>query len=694
MFPDSSAQHGGPIVWVAALLAAIVWPTGEASAATPARLGRPLLVTQLPVGRAAEMHGVSSGGMLRAWYGDGARIVLVDLDGATRSLTAGFHSACDPEISFDATRVLFAGKRSATDVWNIYEMASDGTQVRQITRDLGDCRSPSYQSTYYEITEDDPWQQLTFVRVDSATHNEGGDGPVSSVYSCRPDGTGVRRLTYNLSSDYDPYLMWDGRLVYASWQRAGFEHGVLGRITILGVNTDGADCAAFVPDQGKRIKHMPCEAGSLVVFVETDRVPWDGAGQLSCVQWRRPLHTYQPITGESDGLFHSPSPLPDGLILVSRRPGDGSGTHGVYRFNPTTKRLDPIFDDPQWHDLQPKVVAPRAVPDGRSSSMNVSDPLGKLYCLDVYTSDLKDPHWFPPGTARRVRVIEGLPSHAALTNADGRAGPDPGIPQLAPRRILGEVPIKDEYEGQAGDDYAGEETPGEPKEVVIGGSFNVEVPANTPIQLQLLDEHGLALRSCGWIWVRNHQAQGCIGCHEDGELTPTNWQVAALWENSVPAYPPPEQRLAVDFRRDVIPILAAKCTGCHGPRGSPPALSAASDARSGLATEAEARFAYAALLVADRSGGEADPYGKYVHPGRARTSPLIWHLFGRNLSRPWDGAAVRPAAKPIPPDRSPPLTAGEQQLLVKWVDLGARWEPIPTLTAVPADPGPREEPGR
>ena len=50
------------------------------------------------------------------------------------------------------------------------------------------------------------------------------------------------------------------------------------------------------------------------------------------------------------------------------------------------------------------------------------------------------------------------------------------------------------------------------------GSFNLEVPANTPIELQLLDDDGMALRRCGWIWAKNHEPRGCIGCHEDGEL--------------------------------------------------------------------------------------------------------------------------------------------------------------------------------
>ena len=611
-------------------------------------------------------------------------------------MTAGFHSACDPEVSFDGKRVLFAAQRTARDNWDIYEMAVDGSGVRQVTKGPGDCRSPGYQSIYYEIAEEFPWQQITFVRLDPHAENEFGGGPVSSVYSCKLDGTQVRRLTFNLSSDYDPCVTWDGRLLYASWQRANLDHGVPGRIKIFGVNADGADCAAFAPDLGKRIKHMPCTTtGGLAVFVETDRAPWDGAGQLSRVLWRRPLHTYQPLTGESDGLFHSPSPLPDGSILVSRRPVDGSGTHGVYRLDPLSKRTELIFDDPRWHDIQAKVIVARAEPDGRSSSLNVTDPLGKLYCLDVYTSDLKDPSWLSPGTARRVRVLEGVPRKAGPRQVAGATDAAVGIPQLASRRILGEIPILEDHEGEVREYYEKQaEGAGPAKQVVTGGSFSVEVPANTPIQLQLLDENGVALRSCSWIWVRNHQAQGCIGCHEDGELTPTNWQVAALWQPAAKACPPPGQRTTVDFRRDVFPLITKKCAGCHGQQGSLPILATAPDSPTGRDASAPARFAYEALLAPDKSKAEAKSYGKYVHPGQARTSPLIWHVLGRNLSRPWDGTARDQSVKLIPPDRSQPLSAEEQQLLVKWVDLGASWEFVAAETAASAEPDADKERGR
>ncbi|MCY2986306.1 MAG: hypothetical protein NTY19_00295 [Planctomycetota bacterium] len=191
MFQDKYAQPLRSGVVAVVSLAALICLAGGVSACPLVRLGKPFLVTQLPVDRNAEARLAAAGGRLRASYGDGARVVLVNADGTTRNLTAGFHSACDADVSFDATRVLFAGKRSATDVWNIYEMAIDGSQVRQMTRDLGDCRSPSYQSTYYEITEESPWPQITFVRIDSSTQNECGGGPVSSLYSCKLDGTRV-----------------------------------------------------------------------------------------------------------------------------------------------------------------------------------------------------------------------------------------------------------------------------------------------------------------------------------------------------------------------------------------------------------------------------------------------------------------------------------------------------------------------
>jgi hypothetical protein len=366
----------------------------------------------------------------------------------------------------------------------------------------------------------------------------------------------------------------------------------------------------------------------------------------------------------------------------------------------TSKRLDVILDDPRFHSIQARAVTPRAEPDGRSSVLTPEDPLGKFYCLDVYKTEFKDHSWLPRGTAKKLRVIEGLPrkgvtdaAQSAESGSQSAGGGRSSVPQLAQRRILGEVPLADD------------------------GSFNVEVPANLPIQLQLLDERGVALRSCGWIWTRNHEPQGCIGCHEDPELTPANRLANAVAVDSASLCPPPQQRQTVDFRREVMPIIAKKCSECHGPEGSLPRLTGSSRFREGEApaeplrdmekqsphtarqeprppkivqghiddgpgpnggrtADASARNVYEALLAQDRDSSERVLRWKYVEPGRARTSPLVWHVFGVNTSRPWDGPAASRPAKPIPPDKAQPLSAEEKALLVRWIDLGAPWESI------------------
>jgi hypothetical protein len=419
---------------------------------------------------------------------------------------------------------------------------------------------------------------------------------------------------------------------------------------------------------------MPCEtAGGLVVFVEADCVESDGAGQLAAVSMRRPLHSYRTIARADQGMFHSPAPLPDGSLLVSRRANDNSDTLGVYRLDPATGKLQRLFDDPRYHDVHARTVRSRQEPDGRSSVVTETDPHGRLYCLNVYKSDVRR-EWLPAGTVKRLRVLEGIPLTTSGRSRDRIAAASPpgsppgltihGLPPLAPRRMLGEIDVQPD------------------------GSFNIEVPANTPIELQILDDDGMALRTCTWIWAKNHEPRGCIGCHEDPELTPENLFMGAFQGPSIPLTLPPARRRTVDFRRDVMPIVTAKCLPCHRQGGSPPRLDAGGRFVARTAA-ADFNHAYTALLASDGSG-DAVKY-RYVHPGQARTSPLIWHLFGRNTSRPWDGAAVSREVKIIPPGESAPLTAGERRTFVEWIDMGALWDGVGGPLGLSAGEQPRGE---
>jgi len=648
------------------------WPTDTASAG----IDSPIVFTQLPPDASLESQRGCGGATLRCDYGEGGRIVRLDPDGQlhvltkrspteTHPATAGFSSACAADISFDGTHILFAAKRESQDPWNVWEMDADGAGVRQITRDLGNCRSPAYQATLYTIVSTEPWYQIMFVSDAADAMNEYGSGAATSLYSCKLDGSASRRLTLNLSDDMDPFLMSDGRVLLASWQRMDLRRGFGGRVALFGVNTDGADYALYSGDQGQRIKHMPCETtDGLVVFVEADRVGWDGAGQLACVTTRRNFYSYRRITNDQSVLYHSPSPLPDGRLLVSRRPagkpvpqGDGGSkteTHGICRLDPRTGRAELIFDDPQFHDVHARVLAPHPQPDGRSSVVNEKYPTGKLYCLNATITDPNlQPH-VRPGMIHSLRVVEGVPPSAqarAIYLPHGRnigtTGLDSTINCIVPviqRRLLGQIPVQED------------------------GSFQIELPADVPVQLQTLDENGMALRSCGWIWVKHREPRGCIGCHEDPELTPENRFVLAVQRPGMKLTLPPERRRTVGFRRDVMPIILDKCTSCHDNDGKPPDLRDQADRHFNLAYQN-------LLAVGCKTVEDNEPVvGRYIYPGKARASYLIWRLYGRNTSRPWDRSySPEQTFEAHPPPEAEQLTDDEKLTIVEWIDLGALW---------------------
>jgi hypothetical protein len=592
-----------------------------------------VVFSQIPDVRVSKARALA-GGMLRGAYGEGGRLVLLSRAGSLCVLTPQFESAADPAVSFDGMQILFAGKRSTTDHWNIYEMNTDGAGLRQITHNLGNCRSPIYQSPIFYLDDPGPMPQIAFISDAPGVLAECGAARATAVYSARMDGSGVRRLTYNPSGAFDPAMLPDGRMLFSGWERHDLSHGMSGRIELLATNIDGTDYTTFSGGQGRRIKQMACvTAKGLVVFVEADAAAWDGAGSLAVIGLRRNLHSYRRLSLPAAYLYHSPSPLPDGTVLVSRRPA-GGGTHGIFRLDLKTGELETVFDALEMHAIQAQALVPRAVPDGRSSVVDEKQTWAKLYCLNVYATDLSARLW-PRGSVKRIRLLEGLPNPAANRTTVN------GLSPLLQKRFLGEIDADED------------------------GSFHMQIPANLPVQIQALDENGMALRSSAWIWAKNKEQRGCIGCHEDGERTPENVMASALTRPAANLMLPPERRRTVEFERDIAPILEQRCAtaACH--------LGAAQLKLSGQGRRLSA--GYQALLAKDPKTGSF----RYVTPGVARTSPLVWALLGGNTSRPWDHPAPANAPSRMPPAGSFPLTATEMRAVIEWIDLGAHYNGLP-----------------
>ncbi|PTY02814.1 hypothetical protein DB347_22990 [Opitutaceae bacterium EW11] len=613
-----------PIVCALAVAVACIGTAANAA------LDTPIVVTLVPKSTAAAPATRNSGGLARDDRFDGGRLVLVGPGGDARVLTEGFESACDPSVSFDGKTLLFSGRKTAGAPWRVWEMGVDGTGLRAITPETMDARHPIHVSTLFTLDSPQPWKTLVFVGRDAATHSD--TSPTRNLYNITLDGRELRRLTYQPGESLDPFQMWDGRVLYVAERYSQEPPARAGRLGLFAVHFEGADMELYGAELGRRVQQMPCatEKG-LVLFIESDEASSDGAGQIAWVEQRRPHVTYHAPKRTDARRYRFPSPLQANEVLVAQHDPRGKSRWTIVRFDADSGAVSPVFASKDQDAVQAVAVRARRVPDGHSTVVTSNDNFGTLYGLDCYTADAARSGKLRPGEVKRVRLIEGLASASAGASS--------------PRRLIGEAAVETD------------------------GSFNLFVPSDTPLLLQTVDENGMALGTCGWIWVKPKEKRGCIGCHEDPERVPENRFVLALHHDSVPLLPPVAERRTVTFTRDVAPILQrAGGAGLVDARQRP--------LRLALDTPAGRLAAYQTLTQGR---------GALVEPGRARTSPLVWQLLGRNTSRPWDSAAKNagPAqSRPTAPGSH--LSAEELRTLILWIDLGAAYDaptfPAPTET--------------
>ena len=476
-----------------------------------------LVFTQVPVSFTGDLPSPQTATDWETELPLGTRIVTREpgADGiSVKNLTPSFAIAGRPDPSFDGKRLLFIGKRAASDRFNVWEMDLASGDVRPITGSVtlpespagfADVTSAIYLSTIFTLDAERPVYQIAFA---ARTR----DVSVYSLYTCRMDGTRLRRITFDPGGLSDPHLLSDGRLLYSRWL------GVRGTGPIpaapaatdwMTVNTDGTDVFVFAAaHEPKATRSMACETpGGRVIYVESTENALDRGGSLVAVSRSRSLHTRRVIAHDANGLYHSPFALADGKLLVSYRPTVG-GSYGVFLLDPDTgTRISKVYDAPQWHDIDAIVPYPRREPDGRSSVVDDQAEYGFLYCMDAYSSDLEKAETIKHGQIHRLRIF-GAPADRAGNPQDATVRRKATSPGNTPaEKLLGEVPVEPD------------------------GSFFLKVPARTPLRLATLDSDGRVLqRMTSWIWVMPKEARGCIGCHEDRELTPPNRHVQALRE--------------------------------------------------------------------------------------------------------------------------------------------------------------------
>jgi TolB protein len=161
-----------------------------------------------------------------------------------------------PVFTPDGRRVVFQSNRSGR--WEIYSMAIDGTDVRQLTNEPGDNVTPA-------VSPDGGW--IAFAA------NPGGE---SDIFLMRADGTDRRQLTDHPGDDSHPHWFPDGeRLAFnsarttpdpaAEWSRQWHE--------VFSMRPDGSDLRQHTTCRSVCTYPVPSPEGDRIVYRKITDTP-------------------------------------------------------------------------------------------------------------------------------------------------------------------------------------------------------------------------------------------------------------------------------------------------------------------------------------------------------------------------------------------------------------------------------------
>ena len=468
----------------------------------------------------------------------------------------------DPDLSWDADRLLFSYKPAPSEPYLIYECDIDGKNLRRLTNTTYDDVDPCYM----------PDGRIAFIstRCERVVlcHNA---FTVSVLHSMDADGGNVRCISANTINDFTPSVLADGQLAVSQWRYVDKHVG--NNQSLWRCNPDGTRLvhvsgAHFGPVTFWGARQVP--DSRLIACILGPHMPY-AVGPVSLVD-PTDTHTspavYTNLTPEipppshaswqrrESGYYADVYPLSEEYFLVSYCYGpderDAAG-YGLYLLDRWNNR-DLVYRDPELSAFEvfpvqqrpgPTIVTPRG--DGFVATPNHADHTqtqwGSFFCQNVYNGLTG----IETGQVKYLRVIEELPKPVS-SRTRGHGLQNPAISyngQFALKRLWGTVPVE------------------------ADGSAYFKAPANRLIYFSALDENFMELqRMRSFASVAPGENYGCVGCHEQKSSAATPRDSLAVHRAPSEITPPLHGGVhSPDFYHDVQPVLTKHCVKCHsGPK--------------------------------------------------------------------------------------------------------------------------------
>jgi Hydrazine synthase alpha subunit middle domain/WD40-like Beta Propeller Repeat len=510
----------------------------------------------------------------------------------TRRFTEGEGDVSGVEISSDGRKVLFA-MRGPVDPgldlddedqpkWNIWEyvIATDTLRrliVSDLTAQQGHDLSPHYLPDGRIIFASTRQQTAKAILINDGkpqydARDEDREEPAFVLHVMRDDGRDeFKQVSFNQSSDYEPTVLDNGKVLFSRWDHAGSVNG----IHLYQMNPDGTELELLYGAES----HLTGTNNGAVQFVSAREMldgrvmailrPFDHpelGGAITIIDTQTYVENTQPVVSSAGmsgpaqtaatpnqvrtdlapspgGRFSSAFPLWDGTSRVLTTwaicrleepdPADPAGVifvpctperlaatnpapvvapplYGVWMYDPTTQTQQPIVIGEEGVLVSDIVAAqPRRTPTSIPDKLPGVDFDAELAAEEAGIINI-----------RSVYDLDGV----AAVNIAAVADPVVTPPANRPARFLRiekAVAIPDEDTVDLDDTAFGPSIQQGMREVIgyapiePDGSVRIKVPANVALALSVLDGNSrrISARHQNWIQVVPGQELTCNGCH-------------------------------------------------------------------------------------------------------------------------------------------------------------------------------------
>lgn len=585
----------------------------------------------------------------------------------------------DLDLDFDASRILFTSHRG-NNLLGVYEIPATGA-TKAVEVSPSEHKDVQWWEGCYLPNKD----QIVMLGTAAFQYLpcEDGNMPMSVIYRKDRKTGKVIQLTYEQDSDYTPTIMNDGRILFTRWEYSDLPH-YFSRI-LMTMNPDGTGqlslwgTGSFFPTFFYHARNIPGTANKILMFAgghhdrsEVGRLlmldpalaraypfrydPPDRAwGPIKHIL-RIPTKIYpkektgiihefpgwgKDVEGDvSDPLtqnqfarkrpyFSTPYPLSENyhLATLKCKPDSLLGIYLVDIFDNMVliaEAKDGMLVEPTPFHAKPR---PPVLPD----RTNPRSKICTVHVADIYNGPSLA--GIPRGTVKKMRLFSYHYNYHR-TGGHSKVGLDRVESGWDIKRVLGTVDIEPD------------------------GSCCFEMPANTPISFQPLDEKGAAVQLMrSWVVGMPAERVSCMGCHEDNRSSISTKRVMAD-KNPIQKIKPVDNDglRPWGFENEAWPVIQKYCLSCHGGDMAPVRKADQGGAENkGLRlTMKTAEEAYRMLHpYVRRPGPESETYILTPMDYHASTSPLI-----QMLEKGHGGVKIAPK---------------DMEVFYIWIDLNVPW---------------------